>query len=68
MANQGADGQITLGDLPVVEEVLGTGRLRVGPADMVLASQRIGTSSLPGTGPRIGTTILSTRRPGRMTI
>lgn len=67
-ANQGAAGQITLGDLPVVEEVLGTGRLRVGPADMVLASQRIGTSSLPGTGPRIGTTILSTRRPGRMTI
>lgn len=67
-SNLGSTGQIILGDLPVVEEVLGTGRLRVGPADMVLASQRIGTSSLPGTGPRIGTTILSTRRPGRMTI
>lgn len=55
-SNLGSTGQIILGDLPEVTEIIGSSRVRVGPAQMASAA------------PRIGTTTLSTRRPGRMTI
>lgn len=67
-SNLGSTGQIILGDLPEVTEIIGSSRVRVGPAQMASAAPRVGTPSLPVAQPRIGTTTLSTRRPGRMTI